>query len=229
MGVVSDIFRKLSLSTPVMASRIVKSPAVQATAKRQFAAQASVAKTERELVKAEPLKVSTLSNGLTIASIENHSPVTTLGVVIKAGSRNETYDSAGVSHALRVASGLATKKNTAFGLCRNLQQVGGSMSCTQGREHTLYAVQTTRDVSDIGVEYLADSVSSSLYKPWEVQRTGPRLKLELATRTPAVQALELLHSAAFRSGLGNSLYCPRHKVGSHGTADLAAFTSKHFT
>ena len=55
----------------------------QATAKRQFAAQASVAKTDRELVKSEPLKVSTLSNGLTIASIENHSPVTTLGVVIK--------------------------------------------------------------------------------------------------------------------------------------------------
>ena len=103
------------------------------------------------------------------------------------------------------------------------------MSCTQGREHTLYSVQTTRDVSDIGVEFLADSVSSSLYKPWEVQRTLPRLKLELATRTPATKALELLHSAAFRSGLGNSLYCPDHKVGSHGTADLAAFTSKHFT
>ena len=106
-----------------------------------------MAKTERELIKAEPLKVSTLSNGLTIASLENYNPVTTITT----------------------------------------------------REHTLYAVQTTRDVSDIGVEYLADSVSSSLYKPWEVQRTGPRLKLELATRTPAVQALELLHSAAFRS------------------------------
>ena len=118
----------------------------------------------------------TLSNGLTIASLENYNPVTTITT----------------------------------------------------REHTLYAVQTTRDVSDIGVEYLADSVSSSLYKPWEVQRTGPRLKLELATRTPADQALELLHSAAFRSGLGNSLYCPSHKVGSHGTADLATFTSKHF-
>ena len=62
------------------------------------------------------------------------------------------------------------------------------MSCTQGREHTLYTVQTTRDVSDIGVEYLADSVRSSRYKPWEVQRTGPRLKLELAPRKPVVQA-----------------------------------------
>ena len=68
------------------------------------------------------------------------------------------------------------------------------MSCNQGREHTLNSVQTTRDMSDMGVEFLVDSVSSSLYKSWKVQRTRPRLKLELATRMPATQALELLHS-----------------------------------
>ena len=100
-----------------MASRFVTSQGL-----RSFSAQA-VAKTERELIKAEPLKVSTLSNGLTIASLENHSPVTTIGVAIKAGARNEGYDNAGVTHALRVASGMATSKNTAFGICRNLQQV----------------------------------------------------------------------------------------------------------
>ena len=74
--------------------------------------QAAVAQTECELVKAEPLKISTvkvrklqiflhsvtlisdqgvrvvltilsIQGGLTVASIENHAPVTTLGVVIK--------------------------------------------------------------------------------------------------------------------------------------------------
>merc|ERR1712142_1368088 len=143
-----------------MASRIVKSPAVQT--KRQFAAQAAVAKSERELVKAEPLKVSTLKSGLTVASIENHSPVTTLGVVVKAGSRNETYDNAGVSHALRIAAGLGTKNNSAFGICRNLQQAGASMVCTQGREHTLYTVQATRDQTDVAIEYLADCMAALL-------------------------------------------------------------------
>ena len=67
--------------------------------------------------------MSTLSNGLTVASLENHSPVTTIGVVVKAGSRNEGHDNAGVSHALRIASGLATKKNSAFTIVRNIQQV----------------------------------------------------------------------------------------------------------
>merc|ERR1711892_1529335 len=128
----------ITKNTFVMASRIAKSPTVQTTAKRQFAAQAAVAKSERELVKSEALKVSTLKNGLNVASIENHSPVTTLGVIIKSGSRNEGYENAGISHALHIAAGLATKNNSAFGICRNLQQAGASMVCTQGREHTLY-------------------------------------------------------------------------------------------
>merc|ERR1739838_790039 len=136
------------------------SPAVQTTAKRQFAAQAAVARSERELVKAEPLKVSTLKNGLNVASIENHSPITTLGVILKAGSRSETHDNAGISHSLRIAAGLGTKTKTAFSICRNLQQVGASMVATQGREHTLYTVQATRDQTDVAVEYLTEVVSN---------------------------------------------------------------------
>ena len=77
------------VTRPVMASRIVKSPAVQSTARRQYG-QAAVARTEREFVKSEPLKVSTLPNGLTVASIENHSPVTTLGVAIKVRLYSKT-------------------------------------------------------------------------------------------------------------------------------------------
>merc|ERR1712128_194363 len=223
------LFSIITKNTFVMASRIVKSPTVQTTAKRQFAAQAAVAKSERELVKSEALKVSTLKNGLNVASIENHSPVTTLGVIIKSGSRNEGYENAGISHALRIAAGLATKNNSAFGICRNLQQAGASMVCTQGREHTLYTVQATRDQTDIAVEYLTDVVSNQAFKTWELTRCAPRMKLELASVSPATQAVELLHQAAFRSGLGNSLYSAPAKVGSHGPAQLGQFVAKHFT
>ena len=60
---------------------------------------------------------------------------------MKAGSRNETYENTGISHALRIAAGLATKKSSAFNITRNLQQLGANLTCTQGREHTLYTVQ----------------------------------------------------------------------------------------
>jgi len=210
-----------------MAARIVKTPAV--AARRTFAAQAALAKSEREVVKAEPLKVSSLKSGLTVASVENHSPVCTLGVIVKAGSRNETYENTGISHALRIAAGLATKKSSAFNITRNLQQLGANLTCTQGREHTLYTVQATRDNTDVALEYLTDVVSGQTFKPWELSRSVPRLKLDLASRAPATQAMELLHEAAFRGGLGNSLYCPANKVGSHSTAQLGQFVAKHFT
>lgn len=210
-----------------MASRLVKAPAVQA--RRTFAAQAAVAQTERELVKAEPLKISTVKGGLTVASIENHAPVTTLGVVIKAGSRNEEHSNSGIGHALRIAAGLGTKNNSAFGICRNLQQAGASLTCVQGREHTLYTIQATRDSTDLAADFLCDVVSNQAFKPWELERNLPRMKLELATKSPAADAVEMLHQAAFRSGLGNSLYCAPHKVGSHNTAALQTFVSKHFT
>jgi len=211
-----------------MASRFVKSPVVQTTSKRQFAAQA-VAKTEHVVAKPEPLKVSKLKNGITVAAIENHGPIASLGVVVKAGSRNEVYADAGVSHMLRISAGLATKKNSAFGITRNLQQAGTGLLCTQGREHTLYSVQTTRDNTDLAVDYLCDTVSNQAFKPWELSDSLPRIKLELASLPPSTKALELLHSAAFRSGLGNSLFSPGHKVGSHSTAVLQQFVSKHFT
>jgi ubiquinol-cytochrome c reductase core subunit 2 len=214
--------------TGKMASRFVKSPVVQTSAKRQYAAQA-VAKTEHVIPKPEGLKVSTLKNGVTVASIENHGPVTSLGVVVKAGSRNESYENAGISHMLRVSAGLATKKNTAFGITRNLQQAGTGLVCTQGREHTLYSIQTTRNNTDMAVDYLSDIVSNQAFKPWELGDNMPRLKLELAQVSPSAQALELLHTASFRSGLGNSLFCAEHKVGSHSPAQLQQFVSKHFT
>ena len=46
---------------------------------------------------------------------------------------------------------------------------------------------------------------------------------------PTIQAVELFHQAAFRGGLGNSLYSAPAKVGSHGTAQLSQFVTKHFT
>jgi len=196
---------------------------------RQMAAQAAVAKSEPKTIESEPLKVSSLANGLTVASVDENSPVTTLGVVVKAGSSNESYDNAGASHVLRVVSGMTTQTNSSFGICRNLQQLGASLTCTQGREHTLYTVQVTRDQTDVAAEYLLDCVGGQAFKPWELERNVGKIKLDLAQRTPATQAVELLHQAAFRSGLGNSLYCPAHKVGSHSTATLQEFVSKHFT
>lgn len=50
--------------------------------------------------------MSKLPNGLVIASLENYSPLSRVGVFVKAGSRYETAENQGVSHVLRLAANL---------------------------------------------------------------------------------------------------------------------------
>lgn len=52
------------------------------------------------------LQVTRLPSGLVIASLENYSPASKIGVFIKAGCRYETPENQGVTHLLRLASGL---------------------------------------------------------------------------------------------------------------------------
>lgn len=62
--------------------------------------------TEGHLYVCSPLQVTRLPSGLVIASLENYSPASKIGVFVKAGCRYETPDNQGVTHLLRLASNL---------------------------------------------------------------------------------------------------------------------------
>ena len=62
-------------------------------------------------------------------------------------------------------------------------------------------------------DYLFDVVANPTFKRWEVPDVTRRVELDISNIDPAVRATELLHKAAYREGLGNSVYCPTHMVG----------------
>lgn len=62
--------------------------------------------TEGHLYMCPSVQVTRLPSGLVIASQENYSPASKIGVFIKAGCRYETPDNQGVTHLLRLASNL---------------------------------------------------------------------------------------------------------------------------
>ena len=75
---------------------------------------------------------------MTVVSCNDGSPLTTIGLLVKAGSRFETYDTLGTSHALVNSVGLATKRHTAFGVTRNVQQMGTQLAAKKGREYLTF-------------------------------------------------------------------------------------------
>jgi len=216
-----------SKSCPKMASRIAKTPLVQI--QRQFAAQASPA-LKKSASSSDDIETTVLANGLTVSSLAAPAlAVTSLGVVVKAGSRFEGHDNLGVGHAIRIAAGLATKNSTSFAVVRNLQQAGAGLACSQGREYMLYGTAMTRDKVDSAIDFFLDTIGQPCFKHWELSDNQPRMALEVAQMSNEVRATELLHQAAYRSGLGNSVFSPVHMIGKHKVALLDAFHAKNYT
>lgn len=207
-----------------MASSLSKANLLRNVA-RSYSAQAAP-KVDK---KSFGVETTTLSNKLFVASVNNNSPIARISITFRAGSRNEGYDELGSAHLLRVAAGLSNKNSSVFGIIRNLQQIGGSLSCTGDRETISYTVELTRDNLDTGLKYLSDVTTAQVFKPWEIEDSLPRLKVELGQVSDQVLAIELLHKASFKTGLGNSIFCPSHQVGKISSETLQHFVNNLFT
>ncbi|XP_035511245.1 cytochrome b-c1 complex subunit 2, mitochondrial [Morone saxatilis] len=176
------------------------------------------------------VQVSKLPNGLVIASLENYSPVCSVGVFVKAGSRYETVENQGVSHVLRLAANLTTKGASAFKICRGVEALGGSLSVTSSRETMVYTADCLRDNLDSLMEYLVNVTTAQEFRPWEVNDLTPRVRIDktLAQQCPQIGVIEKLHEAAYKNALSNSLYCPEYMVGHVSSEQLKSFVDDHF-
>ncbi|XP_051173688.1 cytochrome b-c1 complex subunit 2, mitochondrial [Leptopilina boulardi] len=206
-----------------MACSAVRSPILRNSSVRHYAlaatAQASLPSPD----------VQVLGNKITVAAVDSNSPVTQVSIVFKAGSRNETYDTQGMSHLLRIAAGLTTSRSTTFGITRNIQQMGANITASADRETIAYTVQVLRDKVNQALPFLEDVATRQVFKPWEISDSSPRLRYEISTVPEECRIVELLHKAAYRTGLGFSLYSPKRQIGEISTETLQHYVSTWFS
>jgi len=168
---------------------------------------------------------------LVVAGLDNGSKLSSVGVVTKAGSRYETYESAGISHTLRAAYGLASDKFTGFGITRNIQQAGANVTVSGSRDYIMYSTQFVRDGKHgLILDYMFDAVANPKFRRWETADAHAKVRVQAGEAGPQVKAMENLHKAAYRAdGLANSVICPEHMLGKHSDSALLAFQKKHVT
>ena len=75
-----------------------------------------------------------------------------------------------------------------------------------------FSSQALSSKVDAVSDYLLDVVANPAFKPWEVTDVSRRVGIDIAGLDPSIRASELLHKAAYREGLGNSIYSPAHMV-----------------
>ncbi|EZA62468.1 hypothetical protein DMN91_003930 [Ooceraea biroi] len=207
-----------------MACSVVRSPVLRNPTVRHYAAAVAA---QRSCAAAPETQV--LSNKIAVATVDNNNPVTQVSIVFRAGSRNETYDTQGLVHHLRIATGLGTCNSSSFGIISTIQQLGGTITTTTDRESIAYTLQVTRNHLDKALPVLEQVATQQLFKPWEVSDQIPRLRYELSTIPETTRLMELLHKAAYQDGLGYSLYCPKRQLGKLNMESLQHFVNNWFT
>ncbi|XP_050294271.1 cytochrome b-c1 complex subunit 2, mitochondrial [Anthonomus grandis grandis] len=207
-----------------MATNIAKKSLFRAIGTRGYAQLAPVSGTTNY-----DLKINTLPNKLVVVSAENESPIARVSIIFRAGARNETNDNLGASHVIRVAAGLSTRNCSQFAITRNIQQLGANLTATSDRETISYTLEGTRNAVEAALPFLTEVATQQVFKPWEVAELASRLRLELAIRPLQLRAVDLLHKAAFRTGLGNSLFVPKFQIGKMSSETLQHYVTSNFT
>ncbi|KAL1517969.1 hypothetical protein ABEB36_001663 [Hypothenemus hampei] len=207
-----------------MATKIAKKSIFRAFGTRGYAQLAPIGGTTNY-----NLQINTLPNKLVVVAAENESPISQVSIVFRAGARNESSENLGITHVLRTAAGLTTKNSSQFAIIRNLQQVGASLTATSDRETISYTLEGTRQAVEQSLPFLTEVATQQIFRPWELAELTDRLKLDLAVRPLQVRAIDLLHKAAFRTGLGNSLFIPKFQIGKISSETLQHYVARNFT
>ncbi|CAD5118587.1 DgyrCDS7275 [Dimorphilus gyrociliatus] len=213
--------------------RAASRPIAASVQKRLYATRlAEHQEASRVSLPKQSAQITRLNNGALVTSLENYAPIAHISILFKAGTRNESYENLGVCHALRTGAALSTQNVTQFGLTRNLQQLGADLTCTTTREHVCYSLQADRDKLTQAFQFLGEAAFMQNFKRWEVKDRVPdylnldlgRLDLDYNTRV-----IELLHTAAYRRTLANSLYIDRNRISGINHEMMTSYAKDMFT
>lgn len=174
-------------------------------------------------------QVTTLANGLKVASSDLSLPGTTVGVYIDTGSSYESV--AGTAHVLQHMAFKSAATHSQLKAFRLGERMGWT-TATVGRESMVYQLDTQKSMVPEAVELLADTISAPKLLPWEVDEAKAFVKADLDERAANPQALvqEFAHAAGFggKSPLGRVPACPPGNLAAIGPEHLREFVSREY-
>lgn len=178
------------------------------------------------------LEVSTLPNGVRIASEAISGPTASVGVFINSGSIYETPETSGSTLLLEGLAFKSTANRSHFRLVREIEAIGANVDCSASREQTVFSADVIKTFVPEALELLADSVRNSVFNEWEVKEQVDKVRSGLARLVgskPDVFIHEALHGAAYVGSLANPLFVGDASLSRITGESLFSFVSENFT
>lgn len=215
-----------------MAKTIAQTPKAQVTAvacKRWRSAQAATY--EQTLLNVPETEVTTLENGLRIASEDSGIPTATVGLWIDAGSRFENAKNNGVAHFLEHMAFKGTAKRSQVDLELEVENMGAHLNAYTSREQTVYYAKCFSKDLGKAVEVLSDIIQNSTLGEQEIERERGVILREMQEVETNLQEVvfDYLHATAYQgTPLGRTILGPTENIKSILRKDLVEYISNHY-
>ena len=216
------------------ASRVASRRAAAAAApgRRCLSSDAAALSLPQYILNAPATDLTTLDNGLRVASEAGHGSTATVGVFIDAGSRYETDKNNGTAHFLEHMAFKGTEKRTRKQLEVEIENMGGHLNAYTSREQTVYYAKCFKEDVPQAVEILSDILQNSLLSPAaiEAERDVILREMEEVNKMQEEVIFDHLHATAFQNtGLGRTILGPEENIRSLTRDDLEGYVKTHYT
>ncbi|XP_047045349.1 mitochondrial-processing peptidase subunit alpha-like [Lolium rigidum] len=176
-------------------------------------------------------KITTLPNGIKIASETSPGPAASVGLYIDCGSVYESPSSSGASHLLERMAFRSTTNRSHLRLVREVEAIGGNVSASASREQMSYTYDALKSYAPEMVEVLLDSVRNPAFLEWEVKEQLQKIKSEISeiNDNPQGLLLEALHSAGYSGALAKPLMSTESAINRLDIHTLEEFIHENYT
>lgn len=186
---------------------------------------------EEALLNVPETRVTTLANGLRVASEDYGLPTSTVGVWIDAGSRFECEKTNGTAHFLEHMAFKGTKKRSQVDLELEVENMGAHLNAYTSREQTVYYAKSFSKDLGKSVEILSDILQNSTLGENEIERERGVILREMQEVENNLQEVvfDHLHSVAFQgTPLGRTILGPTENIKSITAKDLRNYINTHY-
>ncbi|PON62486.1 Coenzyme PQQ biosynthesis protein [Parasponia andersonii] len=182
-------------------------------------------------VQQDSTKLTTLPNGVKIASQISATPAASIGLYVDSGSIYETPVSFGASHLLERMAFKSTRNRSHLRVVREVEAIGGHVQASASRELMGYTFDALKTYVPQMVELLVDSVRNPVFLDWEVNEQLHKVKAEIAeaSNNPDGLVLEAIHSAGYSGALANPLLAPESAITRLNGTILEEFVAENYT
>uniref|UniRef100_A0A3Q2ZYH3 Ubiquinol-cytochrome c reductase core protein 1 n=1 Tax=Kryptolebias marmoratus TaxID=37003 RepID=A0A3Q2ZYH3_KRYMA len=185
----------------------------------------------QSLLGAPETHLTSLDNGLKVASEDTGHATCTVGLWINAGSRYESEKLNGTGFFLEHMAFKGTKKHSQTALEQQVESMGGHLSAYTSREHTAYYMKVLAKDLPKAVELLSEVVQSCSLNEADIeqQRNVVLHELEEAEGNLQEVCLDMLHATAYQgTPLGKSALGPSSTARNLTRQDLVDYINTHY-